>query len=376
MKCVLFYHAFSSCWNNGNAHFLRGISRELQKLGHQVIVYEPADGWSRLNAIRDGGAQALSEAMRLFPHIDVRQYDLALDLDEALDSADLVLVHEWNSPELIAQIGLLRAQGATFTLLFHDTHHRAVTSPEELERVDLHGFDGVLAFGHALQEIYLRLGWANRAFTWHEAADIDLYHPLPNTKPRQDLVWIGNWGDEERSLELYRYLVEPVSSLGLHGKAYGVRYPEAAVEAISAAGMEYGGWLPAHRVPAAFACARLTIHVPRGPYTRSLPGIPTIRMFEAMACGIPIVSAPWDDVEEIFAPGTYLRVRDGEQMKAALNLLLRDTGLASATAEAAYSHIIEHHTCHHRAIQLLNIVDGIRSSRHAPVPPLCREPVP
>ncbi len=375
MKCVLFYHAFSSCWNNGNAHFLRGVARELQKLGHEVVVYEPADGWSRLNAVRHGGAQMLSEVFRLFPYIRVRQYDASLDLDEALDGADLVLVHEWNPPDLIAQIGSRRAQGASFTLLFHDTHHRAVTAPEELERFDLEGFDGVLAFGNALHQIYLKLGWASRAFTWHEGADIDLYHPLPHIRPRQDLVWIGNWGDDERRIELERYLIEPVASLGLSAKIYGVRYPETALEAIAAAGMEYGGWLPAHRVPAAFARARLTVHVPRGPYTRSLPGIPTIRMFEAMACRIPIASAPWDDVEELFAPGTYLRVNGGEQMKAALDMLLRDTDLATAVSEAAYSHVVEHHTCRQRAIELLNIVEGIRTSRHAPVPPLCREPV-
>jgi len=375
MKCVLFYHAFSSCWNNGHAHFLRGVARELQKLGHEVVVYEPGDGWSRLNAIRDGGAQTLSEVIQLFPYIRVRQYDVSLDLDEALDGADLVLVHEWNPPDLIAQIGSRRAQGASFTLLFHDTHHRAVTAPEELERFDLDGFDGVLAFGDALHQIYLKLGWASRAFTWHEGADTDLYHPLPHIGPRQDLIWIGNWGDDERRIELERYLIEPVASLSLGAKVYGVRYPQAALEAITAAGMEYGGWLPAHRAPAAFARARLTVHVPRGPYTRSLPGIPTIRMFEAMACRIPIASAPWDDVEGLFAPGTYLRVSNGEQMKAALDMLLRDADLAAAISDAAYSHVVEHHTCRQRAIELVNIVDGIRTSRHAPVPPLCKEPV-
>jgi spore maturation protein CgeB len=97
-------------------------------------------------------------------------------------------------------------------------------------------------------------------------------------------------------------------------------------------------------------------------------------MFEAMACGIPIVSAPWQDSEELFAPGTYLRVRDGEQMKAALHLLLSDTELAAATANAAYRDIIKHHTCRHRAMELLHIADSIRTSRHAPVEPLCKEP--
>jgi spore maturation protein CgeB len=374
MKCVLFYHAFSSCWNNGNAHFLRGVSRELQKLGHKVVVLEPVDGWSRTNAMKDGGEQSLTEVSQLFSQIDIRPYDPSLDLDEALDGADLVLVHEWNSPDLVAQIGCRRAQGSPFTLLFHDTHHRAVTAPWELEQFELDGYDGVLTFGNVLREIYLKLGWANRVFTWHEAADVDLYRPLPQIKSHYDVIWIGNWGDDERAVELHNYLIEPVSSLGLRGKAYGVRYPASALEAIAAAGMEYGGWLPAHRVPLAFARAKTTVHVPRGPYARSLPGIPTIRMFEAMACGTPVVSSPWDDVEELFASDTYLRVADGEQMKAALHMLLTDSELAEAMADAAYKLIIERHTCRHRAIELLNIVDGIRTSRQAPVPAFCEEP--
>src|SRR5690242_7911746 len=100
MRWVFFCHALTSCWNNGNAHFLRGIARELRELGHEVTVYEPADGWSRRNAVSDGGIRPLQEAQALLSGIDIRQYDAALDLDRALDGADVVIVHEWNSPAL------------------------------------------------------------------------------------------------------------------------------------------------------------------------------------------------------------------------------------------------------------------------------------
>ena len=165
MKCVLFYHAFTSCWNNGNAHFLRGYARELHALGHEVVVFEPIDGWSRSNAIREGGAHALDDISTLMPGIEIRRYDALLDLDNATDGADLVIIHEWNSPELIARLGHKRAQGASYTLLFHDTHHRAVSAPHELEQFNLDGFDGVLAIGEVLRQIYLKLGWANCAFS-------------------------------------------------------------------------------------------------------------------------------------------------------------------------------------------------------------------
>jgi spore maturation protein CgeB len=365
MKCVFFYHAFTSCWNNGNAHFLRGVARELREFGHQVVVYEPAEGWSRLNAIRDGGMEPLQEALALLPGVDVRQYAAPLDLDGALDDADLVIVHEWNSPDLIGEIGCRRIEGAPFTLLFHDTHHRAVTAPDELKRFDLDGFDGVLAFGEVLRQIYLKLGWANRAFIWHEAADVALYRPLPEIEPTHDVIWIGNWGDGERSAELKEFLLQPVAELGLRARIHGVRYPLDALRAIEAAGVEYCGWLPAHRAPAAFASARATVHVPRGPYARSLPGIPTIRMFEAMACGIPIASAPWDDVEHLFPPGSYLRAADGAAMKNALQALLHDRELAAAMTTAGLQTIAERHTCRHRVLELLGIVDAIRGPRHS-----------
>jgi spore maturation protein CgeB len=373
MRCVFFYHAFSSCWNNGNAHFLRGIARELNELGHEVVVYEPCDGWSRVNAIRDGGERSLREVPLLFPGVDVRQYDGSLDIEEALDATDLVVVHEWNPPELIGRIGRQRARGARYTLFFHDTHHRAITAPQELKRFDLDGYDAVLAFGEMLRRIYLGLGWANRAYTWHEAADTRLYRPLPHIMPKHDVIWIGNWGDEERSAELRDYLIDPIVQLGLNGKIHGVRYPHDALQAIEAAGIEYGGWLPAHLVPIALAGARVTVHVPRAPYVRALPGIPTIRMFEAMACGIPVISAPWEDIEQLLPPASYLRVAHPVQMKDALLALLSDRDFAQALAETAQQAVRERHTCRHRALELLDMVQEIRSAHAHPAQRRYRE---
>ncbi|GGI19757.1 CgeB family protein [Bradyrhizobium guangdongense] len=362
MKCVLFYHAFTSCWNNGNAHFLRGYARELHALGHEVVVFEPVDGWSRLNAIRESGSQALQDIGRLFPGVSIRRYDASLDFDEALDGADLVIVHEWNSPEVIEQIGYRRAHGAPFALLFHDTHHRAITAPDELAQFDLDAFDGVLAFGEVLRQIYIKLGWGDRAYTWHEAADTAMYHPLPHVERTDDLVWIGNWGDGERSAELNEFLVEPVAELGLRANVYGVRYSDDALQIIQAAGIRYGGWLPAHWAPVAFAGARATVHVPRGPYVRSLPGIPTIRVFEALACGIPLVSAPWSDEESLFPDRAYLQAANGAEMKRALRAVLDDRELSAAMVATGLRTIRERHTCRHRAQQLVGIVEAIRAS--------------
>ncbi|HEY8440877.1 MAG TPA: glycosyltransferase, partial [Xanthobacteraceae bacterium] len=88
MRYVIFCQSIASCWNHGNAHFLRGIARELLRRGHQVIVYEPADGWSRTNLARDHGEAALAEGARVVPDLAIRLYrNETLDVDEAIDGA-------------------------------------------------------------------------------------------------------------------------------------------------------------------------------------------------------------------------------------------------------------------------------------------------
>ncbi|HZE06333.1 MAG TPA: hypothetical protein VE127_13975, partial [Solirubrobacteraceae bacterium] len=226
MRIVIFCHSLVSDWNHGNAHFLRGVAAELLVRGHSVSVYEPRGGWSRSNLVAGEGEPAVHAFHRQFPALSSAEYDLnSLDLDAALDHADLVLVHEWSEPELVARIGRHRAAGGTYGLLFHDTHHRAVTAPREMARFDLEHYDGVLAFGEVIRQIYLRRGWAARAWTWHEAADTRVFHPRPPAHSPEDLVWVGNWGDGERERELREFLLTPARALRLSGSIYGVRYP-------------------------------------------------------------------------------------------------------------------------------------------------------
>lgn len=361
MKFALFYHSFASCWNHGNAHFLRGICRELIRGGHQVAVWEPANGWSRTNALADGGAAALALAEKLVPGTKIHLYTPeTLDLDKALGDADVVIVHEWSAPELVAAIGAKRAAGGKFTLLFHDTHHRAVSAPHEIGRFDIEAYDGVLAFGEVLREVYLAEGWARQVFTWHEAADTALFHPVAGQKKAMDLVWIGNWGDDERSAELTEFLLKPVDRLGLHTRIYGVRYPGEVRAELAGKHIDYAGWLPNHRAPVAFAKALMTVHVPRRPYVEALPGIPTIRVFEALACGIPLVSAPWHDSEGLFPPGCYLTVHDGEEMTGALSLLRRDPALRQELICNGLDAIEARHSCAHRVEELLGIVGRLQ----------------
>ena len=102
-------------------------------------------------------------------------------------------------------------------------------------------------------------------------------------------------------------------------------------------GAHYRGWLPNYRAPEVFAAHLLTIHVPRRFYADQLPGIPTIRVFEALACGIPLVSAPWEDAEHLFTPGKdYLVARDGAEMRTHLAALRSEPGCAPTWPRMAW----------------------------------------
>jgi spore maturation protein CgeB len=366
MKVAYFSHSLVSDWNHGNAHFLRGIVAELIARGHQVSVFEPENSWSRANLLADHGDAAIESFQSAFPDLRSVEYQLvSLDLDRALDGASLVIAHEWNEPELISRLGAWRSRNNQARLLFHDTHHRAVTAPAELERFDLVHYDGVLAYGASLREAYLDRGWGAQVWVWHEAADTRVFYPrsAPDEN-RGDLVWVGNWGDEERSEELREFLIEPARRDSLRTEVYGVRYPAHALSELAAAGIGFGGWLANFKVPEVFARFKTTVHVPRRPYVRALPGIPTIRPFEALACGIPLVSAPWPDTEHLFRPGhDFLLARDGSEMSAQLRRILNDEALSAELASNGLETIRSRHTCAHRVDELLQIFCSIAPSR-------------
>ena len=366
MRIVYFTHSLNSCWNHGNAHFLRGVLRELVIRGHDVRVHEPVAAWSLQNLLADHGEAGLRAFRLAYPELNSDAYGPDADHASLCDGADLVIVHEWNDPALVISVGQARRRAGDFILLFHDTHHRAVSDPGAIDAFDLSNYDGVLAFGEALAEVYRGWGWGRRVWTWHEAADLRLFRPPAQEGERRGLVWIGNWGDGERTEELERFLFAPARTTGLPLDVYGVRYPPEALTALDEHGAVYRGWLPNARVPELFARHLATVHVPRRFYVERLPGIPTIRVFEALACGIPLVSAPWRDSEGLFRPGRdFLTARDGVEMRRHLRALEHDDEMRAALAASGLETIRARHSCAHRVDELLTIAHGLgRGLRH------------
>ena len=370
MRVVVLCHSLLSDWNHGNAHFLRGIASDLLARGHDVRVYEPRDAWSAGHLVAEHGEAALGRLAAVSPRLAsiVTRYDrAAFDAEATLAGADLVLVHEWNDHALVAAVGADRARRGGYVLLFHDTHHRSVTAHEEVAAYDLRHYDGVLAFGDVIRDAYLSAGWARRAWTWHEAADTRLFAPRPAVEPEGDVVWIGNWGDDERTAELEAFLLEPIRRLGLRARVHGVRYPPEAQRALAAAGLEYGGWVSNLDVPDVFARFKVTVHVPRRPYLDALPGVPTIRPFEALACGIPLVCARWTATAGLFTPGEdFLVAQTTDEMTAQLDRLLHDDAARSGLAARGRATVLASHTCTHRVDELLAIVEGVAGGTSEP----------
>lgn len=366
LRMGYFAHTLRSDWNNGNAHFLRGLLRSLRAMGHDVTVYEPESEWSIDNLrIEAGGLRSLERFLETYAELDVQTY-AGEEQDEIwrtrLRGMDIVILHEWNPP-LLAQMLLRFQEEFGYKLLFHDTHHRASSSPDQIAMLGVQNFHGVLAFGNALRDVYRERFHLDNVWTLHEAADVSVFHPRPQIARKSELVWIGNWGEGERSEEIRRYLLEPASALRdvAATTIYGVRYPEDGLEALKAAGAVYGGYLANLDAPEVYAGAGVTVHVPRQQYSAVMKGIPTIRVFEALACGIPLVSAPWEDTEQLFRPGDFRWANTSADMESALRLLLTDKAAAEDQAERGRETVLGFHTCDHRAQELTAICEELLS---------------
>lgn len=358
LRLRFFAHSWRSDWNHGNAHFLRGLVDELRNRGHEVRCYEEENAWSFVNLLSEKlAAHSLRQFRSMFPELDVRTYSSPFEsfLEEQLRDADVVVIHEWTPPPLAEGVLALKRRYG-FRVLFHDTHHRSYTRPAEIAQFRIPDFDGVLAFGEGIRRIYREVFAARRAWTFHEAADTAHFSPR-KVKPGSEVNWIGNWGDGERTRELQEFLIGPIAALRLQrATVYGVRYSSLAKQQLQAAGITYRGYLPNLEAPHVYSCCALTLHIPRRCYANGLSGIPTIRMFEAFACGIPLICSPWTDVEDLFRPNEdFISVATGDAMKAEICHLLRDESARQQLSRNALATIRKRHTCSHRASQFEEI---------------------
>jgi spore maturation protein CgeB len=356
---AFFYQSVISDWNHGNAHFLRGLMRALQARGHSVVCYEQADNWSLCNLL-SANPHAIHEFALRFPDLQFEHYAPGPDFERwarhKLAGVDVALVHEWNTPEVIHVLGrLCRALGVR--ALFHDTHYRVVLDDAHRASLRLEDYEAILAYSPSVAERYRRLGF-EPVHVLHEAADTTVFAPRPMPK-LTDVVFVGNYGDGDRSDELEDFVFGPRASLPkLRYAVYGVRYPPSVIARLNnGLDINYGGWLPNVAVPTVYSAARVVLHVPRRQYVDVLPGTPTIRVFEALASEACLISLPWDDTDHLFQVGEdYAVAHSPAEMRDLIGWLCRDDASRSAFGRHGRQTILDRHTCGHRADELLRLL--------------------
>lgn len=359
MNFSFFYQSVISDWNHGNAHFLRGLMRALQARNHSVLCWEQSDNWSLEHLLAES-PEAVAQFQSNFPDLKYQRYTLGsrleAELRRAVAETDVVVVHEWNEPRVIRLIGRI-AQDRGVKSVFHDTHYRVVLDPFYRERLGLDNFDCIAAFSPSLAERYSALGYRN-VHVLHEAADTTVFAPR-EVGPRDDVIFIGNYGDGDRDDELEAFLFRPRRSLPhLRYAVYGVRYPGHVLARLRGClNIDYRGRIPNVDVPAAYSAAKVALHIPRRQYVELLPGTPTIRVFEALATGTCLISLPWCDTDGLFQAGKdFVVARTPDEMRDTVRELCSDPIARRAVAQQGLQTVLARHTCNHRADQLLEIV--------------------
>jgi spore maturation protein CgeB len=348
MKLVIFGLAVSSSWGNGHAVLWRGLIRAMGRLGHHTVFFErdvPYYSQNRDLTVLEGGRlvlyqdwdQLIPEAKRELTGADVAI--ITSYCPDALAAAELVLAmpvlhlfYDLDAPVTLSQL----AAG----------HAVAYIGPEGLAPFDL-----VLSFtgGAALTELQNRLG-AKRVVPLYGSVDPDQYRPARAESPRAALSYLGTYaGDRQAVLEAL--FVEPARRRPHdHFVIGGAQYPNDFPWADN---ILFKRHVAARDHPSFYASARLTLNVTRQ-VMAACGWCPSGRLFEAAACGTPIVSDWWEGLDEFFEPECeIIVVRTSEDILAVLER--SDSELARIGA-AARERVLARHTAERRAAELERVL--------------------
>ncbi len=343
MNITVFGLTISSSWGNGHATLWRGLCKALARKRHRVVFFE-----------RDvpyyAGARDLSELPggRLVLYSDwesVRPQALM-----ALSESDVAIVTSY-CPDALAATELIGA-GARGLRVFYD-----LDTPITLARLavgdsvpyigprGLADFDLVLSYtgGSALDELRSRLS-ARRVVALYGHVDPDVHRPVPSQPHyRGDLSYLGTYS-ADRQAELEALFVEPARQRP--EKRFliaGAQYPQAFPWSSN---IYFARHLPPSEHPAFFSSSRLTLNVTRAAMART-GFCPSGRLFEAAACGTPVLSDQWEGLDTFFTPGVDILVATtGADALAALDC---DDAELARIGQAARERTLSDHTSERRA---------------------------
>jgi spore maturation protein CgeB len=356
MNIVILGLTITSSWGNGHATTFRGLVRELSARGHDVLFLERDRPWYAEN--RDlptppyGRTAVYDSVEELFDRFGpaVRDADLAVLGSYVPDG---VTVGDWVTR---------RARGVTafydidtpvtMTKLARGEHE--YLSPALVPRFDLYlSFTG----GPILERIERQYG-ARRAVALYCSCDPQIHRAAPDPSAVWDLGYIGTYS-EDRQPTLTRLMLEPARRRPeWRCVVAGPMYPE---EIVWPANVERVTHLPPAEHAAFYTAQKFTLNVTRADMVAA-GWSPSVRLFEAAACGTPIISDDWPGLESFFIPGREVLVA-----RTAADTVRYVHGLPEEERQAigrrARSRVLAQHTAAHRAAELEAYVMEARRRR-------------
>jgi spore maturation protein CgeB len=340
MHVVILGLSLTSSWGNGHATNYRALAGELNARGHSVLFCERDVPWYAQH--RDLAAPDYAE---ICLYRDVA--DLQRRAEAAIAGADLVVVGSY-VPDGVAVIdwALERATGIT---AFYD-----IDTPVTLDKLaqgdyeylaprQIPEFDLYLSFsGGPVLETLRRSFGARRPVAFHCLVDPAAYHPVA-VQERWDLGYLGTYS-EDRQPALDELLIGPARARpDARFVVAGPQYPAEIRWPANVQRMEH--LAPAEH-PAFYSAQRFTLSVTRA-HMRRLGWSPSVRLFEAAACGTVVITDRWPGLESVFEPGREILVADSAA--AALQLIdeVSDRD-RERIAQAARERVLHSHTAANR----------------------------
>jgi len=344
LNIVIFGLSITSSWGNGHATTYRALTKALAARGHTVTFLERNVAWYREH--RDA---------RTLPYCRIKLYDALKDVPRRFDSivmeADLVILGSYvPDGAILGDWITTTARGVT---AFYD-----IDTPVTLKRLEggdidyltgslIPRFDLYLSFtGGPTLELIEELYGSPRARALHCGVDPER-HMSVTVAPKWTLGYIGTYS-EDRQAALRRLLIEPARRLPEHRfLVAGAQYPKSIDWPQNVDCIEH---LPPASHPEFYCSQRYTLNLTRADMA-SAGFSPSVRLFEASACGVPVISDCWPGIETFLAPGREILLAETTEDILAI---LRDVPEASRCrlAAAARKRVLQNHTAMHRAVQL------------------------
>jgi spore maturation protein CgeB len=344
LRIVVIGLSVTSSWGNGHATTYRALIEALARRGHRVTFLERDVSWYRNHRDLTRPGSWNVELYHSLKEIPGR-------FGQLIQTADLVMIGSYVPDGIaISEWVTSHARGVT---AFYD-----IDTPVTLSKLDQGGLDYLSAAMIPRFDLYLsfsggpvpamieeRYG-SPLARVLYCSADAGLYMPQP-AEPKWALGYLGTYSEDRQPI-LQQLLLSPARTLPAEQFVVaGAQYPEQVAWPDNVARIEH---LPPSQHPAFYASQRFTLNATRADM-KALGFSPSVRLFEAAACGTPVISDRWPGIETIFAPSREILLASSARDVVEI---LRDMPeeRRRAVAEQARRRILSDHTSEHRARQL------------------------